>query len=92
MRMNFAILRLMQPERIAALLAPYLGGATLTDAQLSQLATFLDLLIRWNARINLTSVRQPEQIVSRHFGESPGRQSNSTLKIWDARPLFPRRC
>ena len=79
MRMNFAILRLMQPERIAALLAPYLGGATLTDAQLSQLATFLDLLIRWNARINLTSVRQPEQIVSRHFGES----------LFAARQLYP---
>ncbi|MBZ5568653.1 MAG: 16S rRNA (guanine(527)-N(7))-methyltransferase RsmG [Acidobacteriia bacterium] len=60
----------MEPDRIAALLAPYLGGARLTDAQLSQLATFLDLLIRWNARINLTAVRQPEQIVCRHFGES----------------------
>jgi 16S rRNA (guanine527-N7)-methyltransferase len=27
-------------------------------------------MLRWNARINLTSVRDPEQIVTRHFGES----------------------
>ena len=36
----------------------------------SQLQTYLELLLRWNARINLTSVRDPEQIVTRHFGES----------------------
>ena len=35
-----------------------------------QLQTYLDLLLRWNARINLTAVRDPEQIVTRHFGES----------------------
>ena len=34
----------------------------------------------WNARINLTSVREPEQIVTRHFGES----------LFAARVLFPR--
>lgn len=60
----------MEHSRIAALLAPFLGGATLTDAQLSQLATYLDLLLRWNARMNLTAVRDPEQMVTRHFGES----------------------
>jgi 16S rRNA (guanine527-N7)-methyltransferase len=61
---------MMQPARIAALLSPFLGGASLSDLQLSQLATYLDLLLRWNARINLTAVRDPEQIVTRHFGES----------------------
>ncbi len=35
-----------------------------------QLQTYLDLLLRWNARINLTAIRDPEQIVTRHFGES----------------------
>jgi 16S rRNA (guanine527-N7)-methyltransferase len=55
---------------MAALLAPYLGSAVLSDAQLAQLSSYLDLLLRWNARINLTAVRSPEQIVTRHFGES----------------------
>lgn len=26
--------------------------------------------MRWNARINLTAIRNPEEIVTRHFGES----------------------
>jgi 16S rRNA (guanine527-N7)-methyltransferase len=37
---------------------------------ISQFETFLALLLRWNARINLTAVRQPEEIVRRHFAES----------------------
>ena len=69
----------MQPARIAALLSPFLGGASLSDSQLSQLATYLDLLLRWNARINLTAVRDPEKIVARHFGES----------LFAARHLYP---
>lgn len=31
---------------------------------------YLSLLLKWNARINLTSVRKPEEIVHRHFAES----------------------
>ena len=60
----------MSPDAIAALLAPFLGGDSLSAGQLDQLSTYLDLLLRWNARINLTAVREPEHIVSRHFGES----------------------
>jgi 16S rRNA (guanine527-N7)-methyltransferase len=37
---------------------------------LEQLRLYLDLLLKWNARVNLTAVRDPEQIVMRHFGES----------------------
>lgn len=36
----------------------------------SHLLTYLTLLTRWNARINLTSIRTPEEIVQRHFIES----------------------
>jgi 16S rRNA (guanine527-N7)-methyltransferase len=57
-------------RRIADLLSPFLGDARLSQCQLDQLATYLDLLLRWNARMNLTAVRDPEQIVTRHFGES----------------------
>ncbi len=37
---------------------------------LSQLSTYLDLLLKWNGRTNLTAIRDPEEIVRRHFGES----------------------
>jgi len=83
----------MHPARIAELLAPFLekichsepartGGeepAFLSPAQLQSISTYIDLLLRWNARINLTAVRDPEQIVTRHFGES----------LFAARHLFP---
>ena len=71
--------RSMKPADIAALLAPFLGPETLTSRQLGQASTYLDLLLKWNARINLTSVRPPEEIVTRHFGES----------FFTARHLFP---
>jgi 16S rRNA (guanine527-N7)-methyltransferase len=35
-----------------------------------QLAIYLELILKWNARINLTAIRAPEEIVRRHFGES----------------------
>ena len=37
---------------------------------LERLSAYLELLVRWNARTNLTAVREPEEIVTRHFGES----------------------
>lgn len=37
---------------------------------IAQLEAYLALLLRWNARINLTSVRTPEEILRRHFAES----------------------
>ncbi len=54
---------------IAALLAPFLP-APLAPAQLAALSTYLDLLLRWNQRLNLTAIRDPDEIVTRHFGES----------------------
>ena len=60
----------MDTARIVGLLAPFTAQAKLPPQMLSQLQHYLDLLLRWNARINLTAVRDPEQIVTRHFGES----------------------
>jgi 16S rRNA (guanine527-N7)-methyltransferase len=56
--------------RIAELLAPYVGDAAMPPNLLQQLSLYLDLLLRWNARTNLTAIREPEEIVRRHFGES----------------------
>jgi 16S rRNA (guanine527-N7)-methyltransferase len=44
--------------------------AVLSPTQLQHISTYIDLLLRWNARINLTAIRDPEEIVTRHFGES----------------------
>jgi 16S rRNA (guanine527-N7)-methyltransferase len=58
-------------DRIASLLAPYLAPATNIPENLyTELSTYLKLLLRWNARTNLTAIREPEGIVRRHFGES----------------------
>src|SRR5215467_2531365 len=54
--------------RISDLLAPF--GIALEPSQLSQVSTYLDLTMRWNQRINLTSIRDPAECVTRHFGES----------------------
>jgi len=68
----------MDTARIAALLEPFLESS-LPSSQLDQISTYIDLLLRWNARINLTAIRHPEEIVTRHFGES----------LFLARHLFP---
>ena len=60
----------MDPARIAELLAPFLREKSLSAHQLHQVSAYLDRLLRWNARMNLTSVRDPDQIITRHFGES----------------------
>ena len=46
-------------------------AAGLCPTQLHHISTYIDILIRWNARINLTAIRKPEQIVTgtiRNFG------------------------
>ncbi len=55
-------------SRIRELLEPF--GVALDPRQEAQLACYLNLLLRWNQRINLTSVRSEEDCVTRHFGES----------------------
>jgi len=72
----------MDAARVAELLHPFLGRAG--EAQLSpqvpqQISTYIDILVRWNSRINLTAIRDPEEIATRHFGES----------LFAARHLFP---
>ena len=73
----------MDPAQISQLLEPFLRSQDslidMTSLQLDNISTYIDILLRWNAHINLTSVRQPEDIVTRHFGES----------LFAARHLFP---
>lgn len=60
----------METNRIAELLSPFMGSTTLSARQIEQLSQYLDLLLRWNAKTNLTAVRDEETIVMRHIGES----------------------
>ena len=53
---------------ITGLLQPYLEPVPEILAE--KLSLYLDLLLKWNARTNLTAIREPEEIVRRHFGES----------------------
>ena len=64
---------------MAELLEPFLPAAPPSAALLAQLQVYLELLLRWNARINLTAVRDAETMVTRHFGES----------LFAAHALFP---
>lgn len=58
----------LHPNRISQLLGPF--GLELDGGQVGILARYVDLLLRWNRAVNLTAIREPEEIVTRHFGES----------------------
>jgi 16S rRNA (guanine527-N7)-methyltransferase len=66
----------MDPNRLAKLLQPYLSAKALpaqvapSTEQLLSISIYIDILLRWNTRVNLTAVRDAESIVTRHFGES----------------------
>jgi 16S rRNA (guanine527-N7)-methyltransferase len=60
----------VQSSQIAELLMSYIVGLELPSGIYDQLGAYLEILLRWNARTNLTAIRDPEQMVTRHFGES----------------------
>jgi 16S rRNA (guanine527-N7)-methyltransferase len=39
-------------------------------AAYTQFESYLDLLLRWNQRLNLTAIKDPLQVIQRHFVES----------------------
>lgn len=57
-----------EPDLNAALLDA--GLAPVTALQAAKFDTYLKLILRWNARMNLTAVRDAEGILHRHFVES----------------------
>ncbi len=66
-------------EKMTELLGPFIEGAPLSPGQLASVQAYLDLLRKWNAKINLTAIRDPEKAITRHFGES----------LFVGRQLFP---
>jgi 16S rRNA (guanine527-N7)-methyltransferase len=57
----------VETAAIAHLLHPFIE---LDETRLRAISIYIDLLLKWNARINLTAIREPKEIVQRHFGES----------------------
>lgn len=43
--------------------------AALPPAALTRFEAYLALIVKWNARMNLTAIRDPAEIVQRHFAE-----------------------
>lgn len=68
----------MDEARIATLLTPFIGDCD-APALFRSISIYVDILLRWNARVSLTAIRDPGEIVTRHFGES----------LFTARHLFP---
>ena len=63
---------IFDPKCFELLLDPILKtlGLALDPPQMRLLRRHMDLLLSWNRKVNLTSVRDPAEIVCRHFGES----------------------
>lgn len=45
------------------------GLEELSPRVLAQFDDYLDLLLKWNSKLNLTAIREPEAIIRRHFVE-----------------------
>jgi 16S rRNA (guanine527-N7)-methyltransferase len=59
---------MLDETTVRQLLEPF--GLSLNSDQISQLIAYLELLLRWNKKINLTGIRDAPTCVRRHFGES----------------------
>ena len=47
-----------------------LGQPLLAEPQQAAFETYLELLLRWNGRVNLTAIREEDGVLRRHFAES----------------------
>jgi 16S rRNA (guanine527-N7)-methyltransferase len=45
------------------------GVGQITAGAIGQFSKYLDLLLRWNKRLNLTAIREPNRVIQRHFVE-----------------------
>jgi len=55
-------------QQIANILGPF--GISPSPALTASISAYLHLLWRWNQKVNLTAIREPQLILQRHFGES----------------------
>lgn len=60
--------RVLSPARLDQLMESF--GLSLTGPQNATLLAYLDLLLRWNRKINLIGPSTAEECITRHFAES----------------------
>jgi 16S rRNA (guanine527-N7)-methyltransferase len=58
----------LSDEAILSALAEF--GMTASYKQVQQIQQYIDVLLKWNDKINLTAIRDPREILYRHFCES----------------------
>ncbi len=51
-------------------------GVKVTPEQAEQFQTYMELLLEWNEKMNLTSITEPEEVAEKHFLDS------LTLLLW----------
>lgn len=56
------------PETIRRALSEF--DLTVNDKQVQQIQRYIDILLAWNDKVNLTAIRDPLEILHRHFCES----------------------
>lgn len=55
-------------EQVKRLAATF--SVKMKDKQAAQFQTYMELLLEWNEKINLTAITEPEEIVEKHFVDS----------------------
>jgi 16S rRNA (guanine527-N7)-methyltransferase len=68
LRVIYNALLMISKDRVRELLSPF--DVSIPDEGIDKLIVYVDLLLRWNRKINLTSIANAEECVTRHFGES----------------------
>ena len=46
------------------------GALGVSEAQAAQLFRYMGELLKWNAKVNLTAITQPEEVLEKHFVDS----------------------
>ncbi len=72
------------------------AGISLTDHQKNQLVAYVDMLNKWNKAYNLTSVRDPNEMLVRHILDSivvaPHLQGERFIDVGTGRGYRACRC
>lgn len=62
------------------------GGGQFSAAQIGQLAHYYELVLKWNQRLHLTTITNPQEFLDRHVLESAFAESHllkSISELWD---------